>query len=399
MSKPRIPELDGIRGLAILLVLIWHYLASPLLLTSDRTSKFVGRMMMQTWSGVDLFFVLSGFLIGGILLDARGSQTFFSTFYIRRFFRILPIYAVCCLAYFPLSILMRSAFHVGVPSMPWYTYATLTQNLWLTNSRWPVYLVQTWSLAVEEQFYLTLPLLVWFVTPKNLWKIAAIGVVFAMGFRFLLMARFHSTAMTAAYVLLPCRADALLAGLLAAIAIRNARARRWIENNRRGMGILVGASLAILLVCGVQGVGVMTPRMSGFGYTGLALFYVCILLLTLTSCGWLRRFFSNRVLRWLGTIAYGLYLVHVPMLNLSAVVLRHFPVPIFLSAAISASLLLSHLSWKLFESRMVEIGHRFVYKENRQGSPIEVGILGLDSGASGLGSQDLVDAPASGLST
>lgn len=399
MSKPRIPELDGIRGLAILLVLIWHYLASPLLLSSDGTSRFVGQLLMQSWSGVDLFFVLSGFLIGGILIDARGSQTFFSTFYIRRFFRILPIYAVCCLAYFPLAVLIRSAFHLGVASMPWYTYATFTQNLWLNNNRWPVYLVQTWSLAVEEQFYLTLPLLVWFVIPKNLWKVAATGVVGAMGFRFLLMARFHASAMTPAYVLLPCRADALLVGLLAAIAIRNAQAKYWIENNRRGMQIFVGAWLAILLLCGAKGVGVMTPLMSGFGYTGLALFYVCILLLTLTSRGWLGRFFSNPVLRWLGTIAYGLYLFHVPMLNLSAVVLRHFPAPISLIAAASASLLLSHLSWTLFESRMVEIGHRFVYKENRQGSPIESGALGVGSGTSSLAARDLSDARASGAST
>ena len=165
------------------------------------------------------------------------------------------------------------------------------------------------------------------------------------------------------------------------------------------MQIFVGAWLAILLICGVKSVGVMTPLMSGFGYTGLALFYVCILLLTLTSRGWLKRFFSNPGLRWLGTIAYGLYLFHVPMLNLSAVVLRHFPAPIFLAAAVSASLVLSHLSWTLFESRMVEIGHRAVYKENRQGSPIEVGVLGVGSHTSSLRARDLLDAPASNVST
>jgi peptidoglycan/LPS O-acetylase OafA/YrhL len=142
----------------------------------------------------------------------------------------------------------------------------------------------------------------------------------------------------------------------------------------------------------------MTPLMSGFGYTGFALFYVCILLLTLTSNGWFARVFSDRALRWLGTIAYGLYLVHLPMLNLSAVVLRHLPAPIVLIAAILASLLLSHLSWKLFESGMVEMGHRFVYRDNRQESAIEGLVPGIGCGASGPADQNLSEVPASGVS-
>lgn len=86
----RIPALDGLRGLAILLVLLWHCLFAeftPIALI--RKLLFVGKL---SWSGVDLFFVLSGFLIGGILLDARSSPRYFQTFYLRRAFRILPLY-------------------------------------------------------------------------------------------------------------------------------------------------------------------------------------------------------------------------------------------------------------------------------------------------------------------
>src|SRR5262249_37296796 len=91
----RVPELDGIRGLAIVLVLIWHFFVA--LAEPERPATLLSYMQAAcrlTWTGVDLFFVLSGFLIGGILLDHKDSPTFFKIFYARRFFRIVPLYVV-----------------------------------------------------------------------------------------------------------------------------------------------------------------------------------------------------------------------------------------------------------------------------------------------------------------
>src|SRR5689334_3132541 len=88
----RIPELDGIRGLAILLVLAWHYLFLRFAPTAPPSARPVWSVFALTWSGVDLFFVLSGFLIGGILLRCRDSPNYFKTFYIRRACRIVPAY-------------------------------------------------------------------------------------------------------------------------------------------------------------------------------------------------------------------------------------------------------------------------------------------------------------------
>jgi peptidoglycan/LPS O-acetylase OafA/YrhL len=91
MSGRRVPELDGIRGLAILLVIFWHYVSAPgALMPNDTLGGILFRVGALTWSGVDLFFVLSGFLIGGILIDAKASPSYFKTFYVRRTFRILP---------------------------------------------------------------------------------------------------------------------------------------------------------------------------------------------------------------------------------------------------------------------------------------------------------------------
>ena len=122
------------------------------------------------WSGVDLFFVFSGFLIGGILLEARQSTNYFRVFYKRRIYRIFPIYFTYLAVFFfglhfMQSPLVYNMFH---PEIPWHTCVTFTQNFWMAfrNDTGSFALVPTWSLAVEEQFYLTIPALVYFVKPR-----------------------------------------------------------------------------------------------------------------------------------------------------------------------------------------------------------------------------------------
>lgn len=161
----RIAELDGVRGLAIALVLVWHYLASSI---DQRVAAdglvVLSKVFALTWSGVDLFFVLSGFLIGGILLDNIDSPTYFRTFYVRRIARILPLYFAWFLLFL---IIVRLGIFRSIPSLehlfadplPVWSYVTFTQNFVMTSSyrfgaEW---LGVTWSLAIEEQFYLILP--------------------------------------------------------------------------------------------------------------------------------------------------------------------------------------------------------------------------------------------------
>src|SRR5271155_3009302 len=95
----RIAELDGIRGLAIGMVLIYHYFLIRIDVPVRSAAAYALSTGRLAWSGVDLFFVLSGFLIGGILLEARGSVNYFRVFYTRRFFRIVPIYALLLLCF------------------------------------------------------------------------------------------------------------------------------------------------------------------------------------------------------------------------------------------------------------------------------------------------------------
>src|SRR5215471_18229127 len=177
ISKQRVPELDGLRGLAILLVLVYHFIGQEGVLPHGSLGDCLQRLVIMGWSGVDLFFVLSGFLIGGILMDARGSASYYRTFYARRFFRIIPIYYAWITAYILLVGLagakVQALSNSGVApplNLSVYSYYLFLQNLHIVSlaglaGAWFGHL---WSLAVEEQFYLLAPLVIRFVAPRKL---------------------------------------------------------------------------------------------------------------------------------------------------------------------------------------------------------------------------------------
>lgn len=150
--KERSPELDGLRGTAILMVVVYHWVHNH----SKSTilpHKLEG-LLSYGWSGVDLFFVLSGFLIGGILLDARDSANYFKVFCVRRSCRILPLYGALCLlsaAIFYAHIGTHAWLYDG--SVPWYAYLTFGQNFWMAKADGAGFGAGniagiTWSLAV-----------------------------------------------------------------------------------------------------------------------------------------------------------------------------------------------------------------------------------------------------------
>ncbi len=213
----RIPELDGIRGLAIGMVLLWHYFVYPAtaaLATAAPTTALSYALVFGrlTWTGVDLFFVLSGFLIGGILLDARKAANYFQVFYTRRFFRIVPIYAALLLV-FPSLITVMEWSHPGnfnwltADALPWYSYWTFTQNFWMAAAATlgANALGITWSLAIEEQFYLTLPLLVRLLAGRRLLVCVLTGIFLAPLARITIL-HFWPYNWVAAFALMPCRA-------------------------------------------------------------------------------------------------------------------------------------------------------------------------------------------------
>jgi peptidoglycan/LPS O-acetylase OafA/YrhL len=364
-SKVRLPQLDGIRGLAILLVLIWHYVVLPLENSSSHSLRFVGRFGIETWTGVDLFFVLSGFLIGGILIDMKGQAGYFRTFYTRRVFRILPMYFLLFGAFSLWQWLSQMTSKHGGTAMPQFVYATFTQNFWLMHHPWDAWMGHTWSLAVEEQFYLTLPFVVWVLPGPKLWK-ATVGIVLGtLLFRSLMYLRYYPDWSVVAYASLFCRADALMLGVLGAILVRSPR---WFPEIKRRRNVLFLAVATCVLACFIvtaKGWGMMTRPISTLGYTLIAASYLLLILGAILSDGLLKRMFCMRWLRGLGTISYGLYMVHPAVLIL---VYSNFGyeqprinraldvIPMFLAVALSVGV--AYLSWNYFESKLLRFGHR-----------------------------------------
>jgi peptidoglycan/LPS O-acetylase OafA/YrhL len=370
--KSRIPELDGIRGMAILLVVYLHYVTNPITDWTKPWLRFFSQAGIHAWSGVDLFFVLSGFLIGGILIDAKGSENYFRTFYVRRALRILPIYLLLCVACFVLYATVPAFKSHYVAPLPWYVYATFLQNFWLAYHHWTTFLGVSWSLAVEEQFYLTLPAIIWFTPRRLLWKVILALALASVAVRCVGYVHYYPNWKGPAMNLMICRMDGLLSGVLAALAVRNQRALAILTGHKwllRGIAITGFAFVAVStrkLWIGSSDV------MYTVGYSINAVLYASVLLIAVTAPdSMLARLFRLRVLRWFGTIAYCLYLVHLdiqelvyqlfgyvrPRLN-TAYDLLPF------TAALAASLLLSQLSWKYFESVLVGVGHRFTYKHS-----------------------------------
>jgi peptidoglycan/LPS O-acetylase OafA/YrhL len=377
LSATRIPELDGLRGAAIGMVLFWHYFAAHTIVQRGAPLFYALAALKLTWTGVDLFFVLSGFLIGGILLDVRESANYFKVFYIRRLFRIVPIYFIVMLV-LPYLTLLGDFSHHGnfdwfyvASSAPWYSYWTFTQNFWMAHAGdlGGFGLWATWSLAVEEQFYLTLPVLLRALPPRRFLTYVVAGICAAPVLRICLHF-FWAANKTCAFVLMPCRADALLLGVLAAILIRDPRWRERLHASKRPLPALLAVFLAGIVFLNLKAPHFDSSLMMTVGYTWLACFYALVLLFALTRPSSL----VSRALRakWLGSlgvIAYGIYLIHQPIQWLffayfwsSGPRLFNGQTLITTLAALATSLLLAGLSWRFIERPLVHIGRRSHYQ-------------------------------------
>jgi peptidoglycan/LPS O-acetylase OafA/YrhL len=375
----RIPALDGVRGIAILLVLLRHSIfGMESAIGGPRATGFFAWFLAAgqlTWSGVDLFFVLSGFLIGGILLDARNSPRYFQTFYFRRLYRILPLYFVVVAMFLsqhlPWFALIAKAGRFQPLEIPWWAYATFTQNFWMAylgtfglNSAG-----LTWSLAIEEQFYLTIPWIIRKVRPRFLSALLVAVVIGAPLVRLALRSLFGDHGGIACYVLTPARADGLSLGVLCALLVRRERVWDWLVARKRSLWLAFG-----LLFCGVtfmtwRQFDAFSDAMTSWGYSWLALLYAGFLLLAVVDTGgWLERSLRNPVLTRLGTLAYCLYLIHISVMQsvrhpLSSW-LRGSPHLAWILGGIigaGASVMLASLSWKYFEKPLLRRGHRYQY--------------------------------------
>ena len=367
-EAPRWTELDGVRGLAALLVVYVH-LFLRWVPASPKPVFWLRTLSGMSWTGVDLFFILSGFLIGGILLRNRDAGNYFSVFYLRRAFRIFPLYFALLAVFF----FIRFFLPVGQdPSMaggaiPLWSYPLLLQNFHMALSGdWgPGPLGVTWSVALEEQFYLFLPLFIRLVPVR--WHFASFCLLALSAPVFRIFS--HLAAPT---FLLPGSLEPLFSGVILAWLFLYRpvvfKAPAW-----RGLA-------AALFAAGSVGMAWLAVRglpscLAHFRETVVTLFWGSFLWLVLAHLGTpLTAPLRWRPLCWVGGISYGVYLLHPLISHLvflgvfgsmpkESMGMSGFLLTCFCLAVI---LLVAFLSFHFAERRLTAIGHRLHYKKRAE---------------------------------
>lgn len=339
------PALDGARALAALLVLIFHSTQEGLALPS--IARFG-----QT--GVDLFFVLSGFLITSILLAARQRDWGeVRTFYARRSFRIFPLYylclTVCALFFFPCS-------------WPYWVYL---QNFWTSTGMPVAGPVHLWSLAVEEQFYLVWPFVVLFVPRRFLLRLLGAVILGSFLLRLVLAAHHRDV-----YSLTFTRLDGLAAGAVLAVLQARGSLSRWRPVL---LAMMLTAALAVV-VTGMQFRGEDRVWFTAAKYSLLTAMYTGLIGWLLCSPeAMLSRLLSVRPMREIGRVSYGLYVWHPFVFSF---VFRHMgDAPAWWKGLSSFALafLFAFASWYGYERHFLKLKDRFAAERRfTPQSPLEV---------------------------
>jgi peptidoglycan/LPS O-acetylase OafA/YrhL len=366
-AASRNAALDGLRGVAIAMVL-WHHFVQQQLPTGR--SSWLGWLNAGTqlsWAGVDLFFTLSGFFIGGILIDHRDSPRLKRVFYLRRAVRILPLYYLT-LAVFGFAILgkLPGSFHL----FPAWVYVFFLTNFAMGIAQmWDwIPLARLWTLAVEEQFYLTAPWVVRAVAPSRIpWLAGGLFVAAELARASLLLV--HPGGRFSLEVLTPFRMDGLALGVLVAWAVRNDAGRSFLDRLGRHWAawLTVAAALSggLILLRPQPG----SPLLSLLGFPLIAVVFALILAVVaqIEPTG-LKGWLETRPLVHLGRHSYFIYLWHgllggalIRWLGGSHFVLNSLGGLGLVLLAVGATWTAAVVSWKWFESPILSWGQRCSY--------------------------------------
>ena len=356
-----IPALDGVRGIAILLVIAFH---ARVAFSSTAEIPYVAfRFLGLGWSGVDLFFVLSGFLITGILLDSRDGPRYFRRFYWRRVLRIFPLYfaylflilVVCRYAW-----LAWSGVDLWKGTNPWWYFSYLLN--WKSDHGFnDLYLGHLWSLAIEEQFYLVWPATVWLVPRRKLkWLCLAVAGG-ALAARCYLGT--HGYDAEAVYRMTPCRMDGLALGAFVAIGLRDFRE----SLNRYAPAVLLTSGWGTLCVVAVAPGPVWSDAlMRTLGASLIVITYACVVFYSAAlRDGRVQRLLASPWLRKVGKYSYAMYVLHSMPFHLTGPALHQLsnsalPAPLMLvarylyfPALAGFAFGMAWISWHALEKRFI----------------------------------------------
>ena len=371
-----VPTLDGIRGIAILLVLATHS-ARPVETSSGSAWRWIMSAAQSGWLGVDVFFALSGFLISGILLDSAGQPHYFRNFFARRALRIFPLYYATLAFYFVVvPIFWRTpsaAFRALEEWRPWYWAYVQNWIPFITHSRGepaPAWLLApTWSLAVEEQFYLLWPFVVRLIGPRGL-LVLACGLVLSTPLaRSVMLSSGVDGEILYGWTF--SRLDALAAGAAVAAAVRVFPGKDRVLS--RVGGIIASAGAAALLGLFVVSHGLdkteQTVIVVGFWLPAVTTAGVILMIATGGLPGTVGRFLQAEGLRAFGKYSYAIYVFHLPVFLVVRSAFQRigaisgWPVPLSFLAEVgvswSAVFAAAWLSWRYFEAPILKLKGRF----------------------------------------
>lgn len=375
MSRSKhVPALDGARGMAVLLVMLVH-------LGGGAQSRFlpirlIGLGIKTGWTGVMLFFVLSGFLITGILWDSKSQEHWWRNFYMRRVLRIFPLY------YWTLLIVLGGAAAVGMLRV------CLSQiwvfGLYLQNVPWLLHTAQTlaspvpmghfWSLAVEEQFYLIWPfLLLWTKTLRQAKTLCLSVFLLSALFRVLVWTLHPDSFGNIQF--LPTHAGELAMGGYLAIALRDGS---WMRLERWATLAMVLSFSGFVASCYVSHDlrGISQGAMF-YGLPCLTIFYAGLLVQAMGTGVW-NRLTSMAWLRWVGSISYGLYVYHVVLIPIYPWIVeriaphagRNTTLMLDGMTGFAVSFLVAWLSFRFFETPFLRLKRRYK-EEERTAAQVE----------------------------
>lgn len=375
LTQTHFPVLDGLRGLAILLVMFYHF-SLPHTRFHGHEAGWLLQLAQAGWLGVDLFFVLSGFLITGILAQTRAHPHYFRNFLGRRFLRIWPLYYLSLL-------LLLVVMPLILPSTPTQLQSMQEKQwwFWLYGANWLFALEkgfsQTsggyfWSLAVEEQFYVVWPLVVYLLGDRGLLRVS-LGLLAVSLLSRVVLVKMGVSAGTL-YVMTFTHLDGLAVGSCLAVCMRSPalvlRLTQWMP------------ILALVAVGGLLGVRIAdgnaffwSRQMATFGYTFAAVLFGALVFWVLVGRNTygISHLLVTPFMRQCGKYSYALYLVHVPLAAVLFPLVRraleglessigYDGVFFFcMTASFVASWITAILSWRLFEAPVLSLKRYFSY--------------------------------------
>ena len=354
-AQRRILALDGVRGLMTLLVVVSHYFAE---LPGGLSFFAFG------WLAVDMFFVLSGLLVGRLIEEKHTSSNFIPVFFVRRVCRTFPIYFICLAASLVIGSLVLHA--PASQTVPVWSYFVFLQNIFMAahDDIGVHFLSPTWTLAVEEHFYLIVPFIFLFVPKKHLLPVLILVTLTGVAYRAVILAMGYSPV--AALAVLPGRADILMIGVIAALVLS-----RWSALLTRHLKFVRIAPIAFLFIAaGVGGADLNGRAFVVAGHTLVAIGCAAFLLSLVLNAPEAVRM-KSRLLTFFGDTSYAVYLTHLPTLwAMHSLILGGEPGIQSLNqclvtfAAIPVCILTSWLLTKWIEMPITNLGRRMAWRNS-----------------------------------